>query len=141
MLVQDSLRMTRRRFKMTGKAVALKLGKSPAAYRRYERGEVIPNLELINNLSNIYGCSIDALIKSGGLENGNDPSTHVIEVDGGVSDQMQLVINISLRQNNVVPEIDHVEEKNREDEDDGGERKPANVLRSAPFVEHSIMRL
>tara|TARA_Y100000310_G_scaffold170624_1_gene170772 strand:- start:2895 stop:3212 length:318 start_codon:yes stop_codon:yes gene_type:complete len=63
-----SLRQTRQAVGWTGNAVAQKLGISAAAYRRYERGEVDPSASTVLQLSDIYGRTLDAVTKYGGVE-------------------------------------------------------------------------
>jgi len=63
-----SLRRAREAAGWTGDAVAGKLGISAPAYRRYERGEVDPSASTILHLAEIYGRSLDSLMKYGGVE-------------------------------------------------------------------------
>ena len=78
MKLHKSLRAARVNHGMSGASVAKQLEISPAAYLRYERGEVVPGANIITKLSDIYSCSTDLLLKgeSGGVTKFNN-----IEVD------------------------------------------------------------
>jgi len=68
MKLHESMKAARREHKMSGVAVAEILGMSAAAYRRYERGEVVPNATVILALSDLFNCSPTALMQTGGID-------------------------------------------------------------------------
>ena len=75
-----SLRRTREKAGWTGNTVASKLEMSPAAYLRYERGEVDPGASTILKLAEIYECSVDALVYRGGEGGGHNNETFGVKV-------------------------------------------------------------
>jgi transcriptional regulator with XRE-family HTH domain len=68
MEMSDSLRACRQHYRQSGVNVAAALKMSAAAYRRYERGEVVPSAEIIMKLAKLYGCSLNAVLITGGIE-------------------------------------------------------------------------
>ena len=106
--VGDSLRLARTAAHMTGDDVATKLGLSAPAYRRYERDEVVPAIDTITKLAEIYGCTIDALCKHGGREPSNKIDRGNVQFDIGDGEKFSIEINISGRVN-----ASETEEKSR----------------------------
>ena len=86
------LRRTREKAGWTGNTVASKLEMSPAAYLRYERGEVDPGVSTILKLAEIYECSVDALVYRGG--EGGEHNNETFDVKVG-NDEGSFQINIS----------------------------------------------
>ena len=80
-----SLRDARQLYKKSGVEVAEALKMSAAAYRRYERGEVVPSAAIILQLAELYGCSPNAVMQHGGVEEGQPG-------DSGVRHNVQLNI-------------------------------------------------
>jgi transcriptional regulator with XRE-family HTH domain len=68
MELHESIRAARQKYKMKGVQVADKLGLTSAAYLRYERGEVVPSANTIMNLADLYGCTTDAVMRTGGVD-------------------------------------------------------------------------
>ena len=57
-----NIRTIRTDLGMSGAVVARKLDISPAAFFRYERGEVIPSADIIIKLSQVFNCTTDDLL-------------------------------------------------------------------------------
>ena len=107
MSLPESLRAARQHFGLSGVKVAAALGMSAAAYRRYERGEVVPSAQVILELSNILGCSPTALMTTGGKETDQQNRTNIQQVDLTLEegDTMTIVINASVNSSSKVTKI------------------------------------
>ena len=107
MSLPESLRAARQHFGLSGVKVADALGMSAAAYRRYERGEVVPSAQVILELSNILGCSPTALMTTGGKETAQQNRTNIQQVDLTLEDgdTMTIVINASVNSSAKVTKI------------------------------------
>lgn len=92
--IGDSLRLARTAAHMTGDDIAKKLGLSAPAYRRYERDEVVPAIDTITRLAEIYGCTIDALCKHGGRQLSNKINRGNVQVDIDDNEKFSIEINI-----------------------------------------------
>ena len=68
MELHESIRKARQQAGVSGAKIAELLGMSAQAYRRYERGEVVPNATTILELAGILQCSPTALMQTGGVE-------------------------------------------------------------------------
>tara|TARA_Y100000588_G_scaffold203185_1_gene217014 strand:- start:1099 stop:1536 length:438 start_codon:yes stop_codon:yes gene_type:complete len=90
-----SLRAARQYHKKSGVEVAEALAMSPAAYRRYERGETMPSAGVILQLSELYGCSPTAVMRSGGVEadKPESASKHSVELNLEAGDTFTITIN------------------------------------------------
>jgi transcriptional regulator with XRE-family HTH domain len=90
-----SLRAARQYHKKSGVEVAEALGMSPAAYRRYERGEVVPSAAVILQLAELYGCSPTAVMRTGGVEadKPESASKHSVELNLEAGDTFTITIN------------------------------------------------
>lgn len=62
-MLKDNLIMLRKLNGLSHEAVAEKLNISRQAYAKWERGETIPDIERCAKLAQLYGVSIDSLIK------------------------------------------------------------------------------
>jgi len=94
MKLHESMKAARRDNKMSGVAVAEILSMSAAAYRRYERGEVIPNANVILALSDLYDCSPTAVMQTGGIDASATPRRiQRLEVDLKEGDVLTLEIH------------------------------------------------
>ena len=63
-----NLKEIRLKREMSQGDVAIKLGCSPNVYSRYERGERQPSIEVLIDLSNILGVTVDYLIGNHEIE-------------------------------------------------------------------------
>ena len=90
-----SLRAARQYYKKSGVEVAEALAKSPAAYRRYERGETMPSAGVILQLAELYGCSPTAVMRTGGVEPDKPESAamHSVELNLEAGDTFTITIN------------------------------------------------
>jgi len=90
-----SLRQARDARRLKGSEVAEKLGMSSPAYLRYERDEVDPSGQTLLKLAEIYGCSLDALMRGGGSQNeqGNNETEMAFKMQGGQVFKLQMNIN------------------------------------------------
>ena len=68
---------------------------SPAAYRRYERGETMPSAGVTLQLAELYGCSPTAVMQSGGVEadKPESASKHSVELNLEAGDTFTITIN------------------------------------------------
>ncbi len=91
----ESLRAARQYHKKSGVEVAEALAMSPAAYRRYERGETMPSAGVILQLAELYGCSPTAVMQSGGVEadKPESASKHSVELNLEAGDTFTITIN------------------------------------------------
>ena len=55
------LRVLRENAKLTTSTLATKMGVSPQAVGKWERGESMPQASLLPKLADVLGCTIDAL--------------------------------------------------------------------------------
>ena len=62
MMLPDSLKRFRQKFQLTQKNVANALGVRESSYQRYEHGKVVPSVNVMIKLSNIYNVSVDYLV-------------------------------------------------------------------------------
>lgn len=90
-----SLKQARDAHRLKGKEVAEKLGMSSPAYLRYERGEVDPSGKTLLKLAEVYGCSLDALMKGGGVEitDGTTAAEMDFKMKGGQVFKISMNIN------------------------------------------------
>ena len=98
-LLADSLREARRRTNMSGVRAAELLGLSAAAYRRYERGEVVPSAQTILQMADLFDCSPTALMLHGGEEPHHRNRRNIQQVDVNLSegDAITITINAEVR--------------------------------------------
>jgi len=91
----DSLRAARQLYKKSGVEVAEALEMSPAAYRRYERGETMPSAAVILQLAELYGCSPNAVLCTGGVEPSKEAGAakHSVELNLEAGDTFTIIIN------------------------------------------------
>jgi len=89
MKIGTNIKALREEHKMTQKDLAEKLFLSPQAISRYEKDEVEPNLDIIENMANIFGCSTDEIIHGKKEQKQNDENksdTVVISVANKTND-------------------------------------------------------
>lgn len=63
-MLKDNLMMLRNIYGFSQEELAEKINISRQAYAKWERGETIPDVEKCSRLAEIYGVSIDSLIKT-----------------------------------------------------------------------------
>jgi transcriptional regulator with XRE-family HTH domain len=99
MELHESIRAARQRKKMSGAVVAKHLDMSAGAYRRYERGEVVPSATTILELAGLLDCSATALMLTGGLEEEPPPRNNIQQLDLELreGETMQIVINATVK--------------------------------------------
>lgn len=61
----ENLKRERKRAKLTQKSVADALGITRQAYSFYETGRTIPSIDVINDLCDIFGCGLAAILEKG----------------------------------------------------------------------------
>jgi transcriptional regulator with XRE-family HTH domain len=88
-----SLRLARIKFKMNGLEVSQKLNLTAPAYRRYERDEVDPSASTMLKLSEVYGCSIQALYHHGGEELDGVANVPSINLNLKAGQAVNIVVN------------------------------------------------
>ena len=98
MELHKSIRNARRAAEMTGVDVAGDLGITAAQYRRYERGEVVPNATIIMQLASRFACSEPARMRLGG---GEAPDTAVenvqrMDLDLKEGETLTIVLNATV---------------------------------------------
>lgn len=105
MELYESIRAARQRAKFSGAKVAEMLGMSAQAYRRYERGEVVPNATTILQLAEILGCTPNAVMQTGGVENESPVRTNLQKFDLELKEgeTFSLVINATVAPTQVAP--------------------------------------
>ena len=107
MELHDSLRAARKRIKISGVKLAEQLNMSAQAYRRYERGEVIPSAITILKLSEILRCSPTALMLTGGEDDKPQaPRKEINHIDLDLQEGQTVQIYISVNVVKSKPEID-----------------------------------
>ena len=92
MKLHDSVRAARQLAKMSGKEVADALDMSAAAYRRYERGEVVPSAQTILDLATLFNVSPNAVMQTGGVEERAAGAAHVQQMDFDLKEGETLTI-------------------------------------------------
>ena len=99
MELHESIRAARQRKKISGAVIAGHLDMSAGAYRRYERGEVVPSATTIIELACLLDCSPTALMLTGGLEEDPPPRNNVQQLDLELreGETMQIVINATVK--------------------------------------------
>ena len=75
----ERLRLYRRRIGLTQAELADRIGVSFQAVSGWERGSALPDIENLCRLSEVFGVSLDSMMKKGSPENGE----LMIAVDGG----------------------------------------------------------
>tara|TARA_R100001594_G_scaffold115990_1_gene150893 strand:+ start:567 stop:959 length:393 start_codon:yes stop_codon:yes gene_type:complete len=105
MLLHESIRAARQRAKFSGAKVAEMLNMSAQAYRRYERGEVVPNATTILQLAGLLGCSPTAVMQTGGVEDESPIRTNLQQFDLELKEgeTLSLVINATVAPTQVAP--------------------------------------
>ena len=98
MKLHESIRAARQRAKFSGAKVAEMLNMSAQAYRRYERGEVVPNATTILQLAEILGCTPNAVMQTGGVEDESPVRTNLQQFDLELKqgETLSLVINATV---------------------------------------------
>lgn len=106
MELHESIRAARQRKKMSGAVVARHLDMSAGAYRRYERGEVVPSATTIIELAALLDCSPTALMLTGGLEEEPPPRNNIQQLDLELreGETMQIVINATVKPAAIEPQ-------------------------------------
>lgn len=64
-MLSDNMVMLRNMHGFSQEWVAERVGISRQAYAKWERGETVPDVERCQRLAELYGTTIDALLKSG----------------------------------------------------------------------------
>lgn len=83
------LKDLRHKYKFSQRAVASKIGVSPASIAAYETGERTPSVENILAFAHLYHCSTDFLL---GKE--NEPISPLIGTDGLTDRQIKILVEL-----------------------------------------------
>ena len=67
-MLKDNLVMLRNIHGFSQEAIAEKIGISRQAYAKWETGATIPDIEKCSRLAEVYGTTIDSLIRTGPVE-------------------------------------------------------------------------
>ncbi len=67
-MLKDNLIMLRNLHGYSQEAVAEKIGISRQAYAKWETGSTVPDIEKCSLLAEIYGTTIDSLVRTGSVE-------------------------------------------------------------------------
>ena len=67
-MLKDNLVMLRNLHALSQEAIAEKIGISRQAYAKWETGATVPDIEKCSLLAEVYGTSIDSLIRTAPLE-------------------------------------------------------------------------
>tara|TARA_R100000664_G_scaffold32430_1_gene47384 strand:- start:243 stop:635 length:393 start_codon:yes stop_codon:yes gene_type:complete len=111
MKLHESIRAARQRAKFSGAKVAEMLDMSAQAYRRYERGEVVPNATTILQLAELLGCSPTAVMQTGGVEDESPVRTNLQQFDLELKqgETLSLVINATVAPAQVEQKPQHLD--------------------------------
>lgn len=98
MELSDSIRAARQLAKMSGKEVADALNMSAAAYRRYERGEVVPSAQVILDLAGLFKCSPNAVMQTGGVDpQATASNVQQLDLDLKEGETLTIVVNATVK--------------------------------------------
>lgn len=101
-MLKDNLAMLRNIYGFSQEAIAEKIGISRQAYAKWETGATIPDIEKCSLLAEIYGTTIDSLIRTESVEGIGiiPPAPKGKNIWGSVAinDRGQIVIPKSLRE-------------------------------------------
>ena len=61
--IGEKIKMLRKEKKLTQKELAKKIGVTASTVTKYENGQLEPNIEVLNRISNIFRISISALVE------------------------------------------------------------------------------
>jgi transcriptional regulator with XRE-family HTH domain len=104
MELSDSIRAARQLAKMSGKEVADALDMSAAAYRRYERGEVVPSAQVILDLAQLFKCSPNAVMQTGGVDpQATASNVQQLDLDLKEGETLTIVVNATVKPANIQP--------------------------------------
>ena len=67
-MLKDNLAMLRSLHGLSQEAVAEKIGISRQAYAKWESGATVPDIEKCSLLAEVYGTTIDSLVRTGPVE-------------------------------------------------------------------------
>lgn len=68
-MIRDNLVMLRKLNEYSQEEIAEKIGISRQAYGKWEKGETVPDIEKCAKLAEVYGVTIDSLIRTEKLDN------------------------------------------------------------------------
>ena len=68
-MLKDNLIMLRNIHGFSQESIAEKIGISRQAYAKWESGATVPDIEKCSLLADVYGVTIDSLIKTGSVDN------------------------------------------------------------------------
>lgn len=86
----NNLKVFRKQGGFTQEDIAEKLGVSRQAVAKWERGETVPDVEMCIALAELYGTTVDALVRIT-TEEGDDGSRHIFGV-AKVNDKGQITL-------------------------------------------------
>lgn len=98
MTVGTAMRIARKASNMTAGDVAEKIGLKEPTYLRYERDEVSPQAHVCVALADLYGISLDQLLR--GIDVATNMPRQVINFDVTEGQSLSVEINATVRQNN-----------------------------------------
>lgn len=90
------LKMYRKQSGFTQEDIAEKLGVSRQAVAKWERGETLPDIESCIALADIYGTTVDMLVRSFGEEQDIGDGKHVFGI-AKMNDKGQITLPVSCR--------------------------------------------
>jgi transcriptional regulator with XRE-family HTH domain len=96
MELYESIRKARQQAGVSGAKIAELLGMSAQAYRRYERGEVVPNATTILELAEILQCSPTALMQTGGVEEQRPTNLQQFDFELREGETLSIAINATV---------------------------------------------
>lgn len=73
----DNLKILRKQKGLTQEEIAEKLGVSRQAVAKWERGDTMPDIESCIKLADIYGITVDLLVRNAGAEEHTGDGKHI----------------------------------------------------------------
>lgn len=73
----DNLKILRKQMGLTQEAIAEKLGVSRQAVAKWERGDTMPDIEICIKLADIYGTTVDLLVRNADAEEHIGDGKHI----------------------------------------------------------------
>ncbi|MDE7365664.1 MAG: helix-turn-helix domain-containing protein [Ruminococcus sp.] len=73
----DNLKILRKKMGLTQEEIAEKLGVSRQAVAKWERGDTMPDIESCIKLADIYGITVDLLVRNAGAEEHTGDGKHI----------------------------------------------------------------
>lgn len=90
------LKMYRKQSGLTQEEIAEKLGVSRQAVAKWERGETMPDIESCVTLADMYGTTVDMLVRSIGEEEHTGDGKHVFGIVK-MNDKGQITLPVNCR--------------------------------------------